>query len=189
MTDAALTDAPATAAKDIGTRAAAAGGDLANVTAAVVTIARSPHELYAAWRDFSKLAGIMENVERIEVTDDRRSTWTIKSAGDRTVSWQTEVTEDDPDRAIAWKSAEGSAVTAVGRVEFRAVEGRGSVVRAVIGYDVPGGAVGQFVAKLFQREPAIQTRRDLRRFKQHMETGEVATSARTRGHAAENKAG
>ena len=59
----------------------------------------------------------------------------------------------------------------------------------MIGYDVPGGAIGKFVAKLFQREPAIQARRDLRRFKQYMETGEVSTSARTRVHAAQNKAG
>ena len=36
---------------------------------------------------------------------------------------------------------------------------------------------GKIVAKMFQREPAIQARRDLRRFKQLMETGEVATSA------------
>jgi uncharacterized membrane protein len=33
---------------------------------------------------------------------------------------------------------------------------------------------------MFQREPAIQARRDLRRFKQLMETGEIATAAITR---------
>jgi hypothetical protein len=36
--------------------------------------------------------------------------------------------------------------------------------------------VGKLVAKLFHREPKIQARRDLRRFKQFMETGEIATS-------------
>ncbi len=41
---------------------------------------------------------------------------------------------------------------------------------------VPAGAVGKLVAKLFQREPKSQARRDLRRFKQFMETGEIATS-------------
>jgi uncharacterized membrane protein len=30
---------------------------------------------------------------------------------------------------------------------------------------------------MFQREPAIQARRDLRRFKQLLETGEIATPA------------
>ena len=34
------------------------------------------------------------------------------------------------------------------------------------------------MAKLFQREPSIQARHDLKRFKMLMETGEIATSAR-----------
>jgi uncharacterized membrane protein len=34
------------------------------------------------------------------------------------------------------------------------------------------------VAKLFLREPAIQARHDLKRFKMMMEAGEIATSAR-----------
>jgi len=43
-------------------------------------------------------------------------------------------------------------------------------------YDPPAGKLGKAVAKLFGREPNIQTRRDLRRFKQLMETGEIPTS-------------
>jgi uncharacterized membrane protein len=50
------------------------------------------------------------------------------------------------------------------------------LVTATIAYDPPAGAVGKWIAKLFQREPKIQARRDLRRFKQFMETGEIATS-------------
>ena len=34
--------------------------------------------------------------------------------------------------------------------------------------------------KLFLREPQVQARHDLKRFKMLMETGEIATSARTR---------
>ena len=40
---------------------------------------------------------------------------------------------------------------------------------------------------MFQREPAIQARRDLRRFKQLMETGEIATSSRTRAQLEEER--
>jgi uncharacterized membrane protein len=47
--------------------------------------------------------------------------------------------------------------------------------------------VGKLIAKMFQREPAIQARRDLRRFKQLMETGEIATAARTAQQLAEEK--
>mgnify|MGYP005999556313 FL=1 len=35
---------------------------------------------------------------------------------------------------------------------------------------------GKVVAKVMQREPRVQARRELRRFKQLMETGEVSTS-------------
>ena len=41
---------------------------------------------------------------------------------------------------------------------------------------------------MFQREPAIQARRELRRFKQLMETGEVATAAWTRKQLEEEQA-
>ena len=44
-------------------------------------------------------------------------------------------------------------------------------------YDPPGGTIGKLAAKLFRREPAIQARLDLRRFKQLLETGEVTTNA------------
>jgi uncharacterized membrane protein len=50
----------------------------------------------------------------------------------------------------------------------------------VIAYRPPAGAVGKLVAKVFQREPRIQSRRNLRRFKQLMEAGEIATGARNR---------
>ncbi|HEX8119663.1 MAG TPA: hypothetical protein VF549_00225, partial [Solirubrobacteraceae bacterium] len=40
----------------------------------------------------------------------------------------------------------------------------------------PAGALGAAVAKLFGEEPAIQCKDDLRRFKQIVETGEVARS-------------
>ena len=67
-----------------------------------------------------------------------------------------------------------------GRVEQRLDSlRRCTVVSADIAYDPPAGAVGRLIAKVFQREPAIQVRRDLRRFKQLMETGEIATAART----------
>jgi len=44
-------------------------------------------------------------------------------------------------------------------------------------YDPPVGKLGKAMAKLFGREPNIQARQDLRRFKQLMETGEIPTSA------------
>jgi uncharacterized membrane protein len=176
-------DAPATAARDGDIRAEDAGRDESSVTSAYVTIAKPAQELYDFWRDFSNLARVMENIEQIEVQDSKRSNWVVKAPGGRSVQWESVVTEDRPGELIAWQSVEGSDVRNSGRVEFHDVPGRGTVVRAVIAYDPPGGVIAQLAAKLFQREPALQARRDLRRFKQFMETGEISTSARTRAQA------
>lgn len=144
-----------------------------------VTINRPARELYDFWRATGNLARFMENVRDIEVIDDTRSRWTVKAPGGRDVSWIAVITKDEPGREIYWQSEDGADVANSGRIQFKDAGARGSVVRATIAYDPPGGAVGKLVAKLFQREPRIQTRRELRRFKQLMETGEIATAART----------
>ena len=144
-----------------------------------VAINRPRDELYAYWRDFANLATFMDNVERIDVLSPTRSHWVVKSPTG-TVEWDARITEEREGELIAWTSEEGADVTNSGTIEFRDGGKHGTIVAATIAYDPPGGALGKIVAKIFQREPAIQARRDLRRFKQLMETGEIATGARTR---------
>ena len=165
-------DAPITAARDVDSDRA--------LLAESVTINRPAQELYDFWRDPTNLVQVMENIVSIETLGPDRSRWTVKAPGGNEVSWESIITKDVPGREIYWQSAEGADVANSGRIEFREAGERGAVVRAVIAYDPPGGTIGQLIAKLFQREPRIQTRRDLHRFKQLMETGEIATSARNR---------
>ena len=173
MTDKVQTDdAPPTTSKN--------GGAEAKAVARSVTINRPAAEVYAHFRDFSNLPTFMENIVRIDVRDDARSHWVVKAPAGKTVEWDARVTEDQPGRLIAWTSEEGADVPNSGCVEFRDAGARGTVVTATIDYSPPGGVVGKLIAKMFQREPAIQARRDLRRLKQLLETGEVATAARTR---------
>ncbi|MEH3106302.1 MAG: SRPBCC family protein [Sphingomonas fennica] len=160
----------------------------ASATARAVTINRPRDELYAYWRDFARLPDFMDNVVRIDVTAADRTHWVVKAPGGGTVEWDAIVTEDVPGETIAWESAEGADVPNSGRIEFRDAGARGTVVTATILYDPPMGTIGKIVAKLFQREPAIQARRDLRRFKQLMETGEIATNAQTRAQLDEERA-
>lgn len=145
-----------------------------------VTINRPRAELFAYWRDFANLATFMENVEHVDVLDEKRSHWVVKAPAGRTVEWNAVVTEEKHGELIAWTSEDGAEVPNSGRVDFRDAGARGTIVSATILYDPPAGIVGKTVAKMFQREPAIQTRRELRRFKQLMETGEIATGARNR---------
>lgn len=190
--DARTDDAPASTAKtrhahDHATDALIEqGGD--HVVGRAVTINRPVVELYAYFRDFSRLSTFMENVERVDVLDGTRSHWVVKAPGGRTVEWDARITEERVGELIAWQSEEGADVSNAGRIEFRDAGPRGTVVTATIAYDPPGGTIGKLIAKIFQREPAIQARRDLRRFKQLMETGEIATAARTRAQFEEEAA-
>lgn len=142
-----------------------------------VTINRPAQEIFDFFRDFSNLPRFMENVERIDLLDDRRSHWVVKAPMGGTVEWDALVTEEQPGALIAWQSEPGAEVPNGGRIEFREAGSRGTVVTATIAYDPPGGAIGRLIAKMFQREPGVQARRDLGRLKQYLETGEIATPA------------
>lgn len=180
-------DAPASTARDSEKQQQLADGGKDAIVGRTVTINRPRSEVYAFWRDFSNLAGVMENIERIDTIDRQRSHWVVEGPGGKLVEWDSMVTEDQPDRLIAWESAPDADVKNSGRVEFLdAAPGRGTMVRATIAYDPPGGVIGEWIAKILQREPNVQTRRDLRRLKQLLETGEITSSASPSGRKSEN---
>jgi uncharacterized membrane protein len=173
-------DAPLSAAKNpnpegLDERIAADKNDV--IVGRTVLINRPRAELYAFWRDFSNLPKFMHNIQSVSAEPSGRSHWVVLAPAGKTVAWDSEITEDIPDRAIAWQSVPGAGIRNSGRVEFRdSSAGRGTEVSVTITYDPPGGSLGQLLAKLFQREPKIQSRQDLRRFKQLMETGEISTA-------------
>jgi uncharacterized membrane protein len=184
-------DAPLSAAKDADLSALnVEGQDTHELIGRTVTINRPRSELYAFWRRFENLPRFMENIVSITVLDAHRSHWVVTAPGGRTVEWDSIIIEDIPNESIRWKSADGADVTHSGHVEFRDAQGqRGTEVTATILYDPPAGTLGKIVAKLFQEEPKIQSRRDLRRFKQLMETGEISTSIRNLTQAEKKTAG
>lgn len=192
MTDKMTDNAPpATAKTQDGAQAgldAMLGAKGETLIAHSVTINRPRDELYAFWHDFARLPEFMDNLERVEVIDALRSHWVVQAPAGRTVEWDAIITEEKEGELIAWTSTDSAEIANSGRISFRDAGERGTVVTATIAYDPPGGVVGQVLAKLFQREPSLQARRDLRRFKQLMETGEIATNARTIHQRDEEKA-
>jgi uncharacterized membrane protein len=147
------------------------------IAARTLLIGRPRGELYAAFKQFRRFPDFMENVAAVEGSE-QEARWTIKAPAGRTVTLVTRLREDIPDRKIAWESLPASDIATKGQVEFEdAPCERGTFVSLVMSYDPPGGKVGQLAAKLFAREPNIQARHDLRRFKQLMETGEVTKNA------------
>lgn len=144
---------------------------------ASITVNRPAAEVYGFWRDFANLPSFMTHLTSVEPLGGLRSQWTATAPAGRTVTWEAEMTDDSPNRIIAWRSLPGSTVPNAGRVRFaEAPGGRGTEVHVEIEYDLPAGRVGAAVARLFGEEPEQQVRDDLRRCKQVLETGEVLRS-------------
>jgi uncharacterized membrane protein len=142
-----------------------------------ITIRASADDLYQRWRDFERLPTFMYHLEAVTVAAGGRSHWVAKAPADSKVEWDAEMTEDVPGQRIAWRSVEGSSVENAGTFELRpAPGGRGTEVHVSLTYSPPGGALGALIARVFGEEPAQQISDDLRRFKQLIETGEIARS-------------
>ncbi len=148
----------------------------------VVGINRPAADLYQYWHDFENLPRFMTHLKSVRVTGDGQSHWIANAPAGKTVEWDAEVTSDIPNEEIAWRSLPGADVFNAGSVRFESDSGgRGSRVRVDLRYSPPAGIIGATLAKLFGEEPEQQVREDLRRFKQVMETGVVAT---TKGQSA-----
>ena len=139
-----------------------------------ITINKDANELYSFWRQFENLPGIMRHLEAVTVLDDLRSHWVAIGPAGKRFEWYAEIYNEIPNEMIAWKSLPGADIVNAGSVHFDSSPGgRGTRVKVVLNYNVPGGKLTALFAKPFRTEPGQLIEDDLRRFKQLMETGEI----------------
>jgi uncharacterized membrane protein len=118
---------------------------------------------YNQWTQFEDFPQFMENVERVDQLDDRRLHWVATVAG-RTKEWDAEITEQTPDKRVAWTSTSGAQNAGV--VTFHRLDD--STTRVTVQMDVePEGAVETVgtAAGFADRE----VKGDLERFKAFIE--------------------
>ena len=150
-----------------------------------VTVDRPPEELYRFWRDFSNLPRFMRRIESVRAADDRRSHWTARAPGGLPLEWDSEITDEQPNERIGWRSLPGAPVETTGTVHFHpAAGGRGTQVTVEMEYVPPGRELTTQLLKLIGQSPDQDLGEDLRRFKSLMETGQIiVTDDRLRGGA------
>ena len=119
---------------------------------------------YDQWTQFEEFPRFMDGVKQVQQLDDTTLEWKADINGiDR--SWRAEITEQEPDRVIAWRSTSGSRND--GRVSFESLDAERA--RATLELDVEpddpiekaGDALG-FVRR--------QVEGDMRRFKEFIES-------------------
>ena len=158
-----------------GGQAEAATAELPKLRASVI-VDRPAGELYAFWRQLQNLPRFMKNLESVAETGGNRSHWVGKTPLGWTAEWDAELVAEEPGRRLAWRSLPGSAVETSGEVRFSTATGnRGTMVFVTMEAGLPGNLLGRIVEPVVHQGTERQVREDLRRFKELMEAGEIAT--------------
>jgi uncharacterized membrane protein len=126
---------------------------------------------YDQWTQFESFPEFMEGVKEVVQLDEKRLRWTAEIAG-KDEEWEAEITDQVPDRHIAWRSVTGASNA--GSVTFLpAGEGKAKVSLALM-YEPRDAAekIGDVLGFLER-----QVSGDLERFKRFVESRGAPTGA------------
>jgi len=140
-----------------------------------ISIGKSPHELYALWKDPRTINQVMGHAAAVTSMGDGRMGWTVERGPlGRDLQWETSIVEDVPDGLIRWETVPESNVTNSGTIAFRAAPGEwGTEVTLSIALVPPSGPLGGVALRLAGPLPDLMVGKALRRFKSLAETGEI----------------
>lgn len=146
--------------------------DNANSAAYAATILRPRQEVYEFWRDWQNLSRYSRHLKAVTDLGDGRTRWTAEGP-QNDITWEAITKEDIPGERIIWESVEGSDIHHRGVVMFSDAPGdRGTEVMVRMAYDMPGGIVGEAIAKWTGNSPESEVAESVRRFKAILECGE-----------------
>jgi len=145
--------------------------------AEAITVNRPIEQVFEFWRQLENLPRFMRYVESVERRGDGKSRWRAIGPGGIKVEWMAETVTERENNLIAWRSLPDARVQTTGSVRFKPAPGaRGTEVHVDMNFQPPAGALGKTIGWLTSRDPARQLHEDLQRFKQLLETGEIAVS-------------
>ena len=102
-----------------------------------IQVQRPADELYALWRDFSRLPRFMRHLDSVHCSDKLRSHWVAHLPGGKDIEWDSEIVNDIPGQLIAWKTVGDPDIAHAGSVHFTPRPGGASEVRVVFDYEPP----------------------------------------------------
>jgi uncharacterized membrane protein len=128
-------------------------------------------DAYDQWTQFESFPQFMDGVDRVVQVDDKTLEWTATIAG-KIKHWRAEISQQEPDRVIAWRSVDGAQNDGV--VQFESLGANRTKI--VLQLDVePEGFVEKAGDALGVVERRV--RGDLERFQEFIEDRVQPTGA------------
>jgi uncharacterized membrane protein len=126
---------------------------------------------YNQWTQFEDFPKFMDNVLEVKQLDDRHLHWRAKVAGEEK-QWDAEITEQIPDKRIAWRSVSGPGNSGV--VTFHPLSDNETQVMLQMEYrpEGPIEKIGDAIGAV-----RMQARNSLQRFKEMLEQRGSETGA------------
>ena len=124
---------------------------------------------YNQWTQFEEFPRFMEGVEEVKQIDDTHLHWRARVGG-KEEEWDAEITEQTPDKRIAWHNTSGAKNAGV--VTFHRLSDDSSKVMLQLEYEPQGitEKVGDLIGVLTARVEG-----DLQRFKKFIEERQSET--------------
>ena len=130
-------------------------------------------QAYNQWTQFEEFPKFMEGIQSVKQLDETHVQWVAEIRGESR-QWTSEITEQQPDERIAWKTIDGE-VKNDGAVSFEEIAG--GQTRVNVEMDVEGESTAENVAGDLLGVVKSQVRGDLERFKQLIESRGEETGA------------
>lgn len=134
-------------------------------------------QVYAFWTNYERYPQFMANVREVRISGPGVTRWTVAGPAGASVTWEAVTTQEIPERLVAWKTADGTAVGHSGVVRFQPNRDGSTKVEVRLSYNPVAGAMGHVVAKILGTDPKTHLDEDLMRMKSLIETGRVPSNA------------
>lgn len=137
-----------------------------------VLIKKPKEELYAYWRNLENLPDFMSHLKLVNEIDEKRSLWVAEGPGGLgRIEWEAEITWEQENSILAWRSLPDSEIENSGEVRFEPVGSKKTIVETTINYRPPAGKAGGVAAQLLNPAFKKVLENDLKEFKNIMEKG------------------
>ena len=130
-------------------------------------------QAYNQWTQIEDFPKFMEGIQSVHQLDDTHVQWVAEVRGESR-QWTTEITEQQPDEKVAWRTIEGE-VKNDGVVTFEPLGD--AQTRVNVQMDVKGESTAENVAGDLLGVVKNQVHGDLERFKQLIESRDEETGA------------
>jgi uncharacterized membrane protein len=149
----------------------------------IVEVNRPLSTVYNQWTQFEEFPSFMDGVKEVRQLDDTHLHWRAEIWG-KEKEWDAEITEQEPDKRISWKSVSGAPNA--GTVRFEPLSDERTRVRLVMAYDPEdavekaGDALGIFSSRVEHTVEEFKRFIESRGQETGAWRGEVEKSERTR---------